>query len=203
MKDFKVFLFAVVIFVLACTSFGLCLEYTLNDISYHFTQVQDVYSIPDTAALKGAYSVFVRTRGISSSPYVILVDFTQPSSSKRLYLINESTGEIVLNSYVTHGRNSGDEYATSFSNQIGSLKSSRGVMITNGTFYGRHGEAIRLRGLERGINDNVGIRAIEIHAAGYAETGGRSWGCFGVPPEAMSQLLRLTGSGVILYAYTG
>lgn len=203
MKDFKVLIFTLLVLISSSLVFGYLVDRIGLQIVSHFTQVQDSYSIPDTAALKGAYSIFVKTRGISSSPYVILVDFTQPSSSKRLYLINESTGEIVLNSYVTHGRNSGDEYATSFSNQIGSLKSSRGVMITNGMFYGRHGEAIRLRGLERGINDNVGIRAIEIHAAGYAETGGRSWGCFGVPPEAMSQLLRLTGSGVILYAYTG
>jgi hypothetical protein len=43
-----------------------------------------------------------------------LVDFSLSSNSKRLWVINLATGDILFHSLVAHGRNTGDEFASNF-----------------------------------------------------------------------------------------
>ncbi len=76
---------------------------------------------------------------------------------------------LLFSSVVSHGKNSGDKYATSFSNEYGSYKSSLGFYLTETTYQGRNGYSLILNGLEKGINDRARERAIVVHGAAYAD----------------------------------
>jgi hypothetical protein len=134
------------------------------------------------------------------SRYLIVVDFDLPSSAKRLWIVDMQSGDVVLNTYVSHGENSGDKYATSFSNENGSHKSSLGTYKTLGTYTGHNGRSMKIRGLDR-TNSNAEKRMVVIHGAWYADKGGRSWGCFAVPHADMKKILDLIEPGTILVAY--
>ena len=156
-------------------------------------------SIPYKAYQKGvgAYQKYQ-----SKSKYIIIVDFDLPSTSKRLWIINISTKSVIYNTWVTHGEGSGEIYATSFSNQPESHKSSLGAYVTAEAYEGRHGLSRRLDGLERS-NNRARDRDIVIHGADYIGEGktGRSWGCFAVPEKEVKYIVKLVGEGTILYAY--
>jgi hypothetical protein len=114
-----------------------------------------------------------------------------------------------MNTFVAHGRNSGKEFATSFSNSVSSLKSSLGFFITKGTYFGEHGLSLRIDGIERGINDNAEKRAVVIHGADYLgenyldgnSFSGRSWGCPAVPSQLSGQIIDMIKDGTVIFIY--
>ena len=73
----------------------------------------------------------------------------------------------------------------------------------------KHGAALLLDGLDRGVNDNARSREVIIHAAPYvspefvARHGqlGRSWGCPAVPAAEMGKVVELLRDGGLLYVY--
>lgn len=144
------------------------------------------------------------------NPIVAIADFTQSSCKKRLYVIDLVKKKVIFNTYVAHGRNSGQEFAKSFSNKNSSYQSSLGFYRTLGTYHGKHGLSLRLEGLEKGINDNALQRAIVMHGADYVSerfirnTGrlGRSLGCPAVSIEDHEQLIRLMEKGAGLFLYS-
>ncbi len=97
-----------------------------------------------------------------------LIDFSKPSTEKRLYVLDMKNKKLLYTSVVSHGKNSGGNYATSFSNKNGSYKSSLGFYLTENTYQGRNGYSLVLNGLEKGINDQAKQRAIVMHGAAYA-----------------------------------
>lgn len=99
------------------------------------------------------------------------MDFSQSSRKKRFYLLDIKNKKLLENTYVAHGKNSGMDMAKSFSNVIGSEKSSLGFYITKGTYTGKNGFSLRMAGLDRGFNDNAEKRAIVVHGADYANAG--------------------------------
>ena len=101
---------------------------------------------------------------IPKDDIITIVDFSQPSSQKRLYVLDLENKRILFNTLVAHGRNSGTLWTKSFSNQASSLKSSPGFYVTEDTYVGSNGYSLRLNGLEKNINDNAMNRAIVIHA---------------------------------------
>ncbi len=138
-----------------------------------------------------------------------LIDFTKPSTEKRLYVVDIKNKKLLFVSYVSHGRNSGNNYATSFSNKNGSYKSSLGFYLTENTYQGKNGYSLILNGLEKNINDKARERAIVIHGAPYANPSviksagrlGRSLGCPALP-EAMSKpIIDTIKGGSLLYIY--
>lgn len=140
---------------------------------------------------------------------ITLIDFTQPSTKKRLFIIDVKNKKLLKSSVVSHGKNSGDNYATSFSNQNGSFKSSLGFYITETTYQGKNGYSLRLDGLEEGINDNAKERAIVIHGASYANPStiesagrlGRSLGCPALPTTISKEIIDTIKDGSLLYIY--
>jgi GH24 family phage-related lysozyme (muramidase) len=153
---------------------------------------------PAFQTAKAAYSNAQQT-GISKSPYYTVVDFSKPATSPRLYVVNGKTNQIMMNSYVTQG--SGPDGQGGFSNDPNSHQSSLGTYLTGATYNGQHGPSMRVQGLDKGINDNAAARDIVVHPADYAKSGGRSWGCFGVPPEDAAKFAQLTQGGSIIHAY--
>lgn len=159
-------------------------------------------------AIKGHHRL-VERGVISKEKPLVVIDFSLPSTKKRLWVIDIETGSILFNDFVSHGRNSGDLYATSFSNQNSSYQSSLGFYLTAETYFGKHGYSLRLDGLETGINDNARERAIVIHGADYAnpdfidKTGrlGRSLGCPALPLESARGLIDLIKEKSCLFIY--
>src|ERR1043166_8643270 len=140
---------------------------------------------------------------------VAVIDYSRPSSEPRLWVFDLRTGELVNEELVAHGRNSGDNYARTFSNQPNSRASSIGLYRTAGTYDGDNGYSLRLQGLEPGFNDHAMDRAVVMHGAPYVDPKlikangriGRSWGCPAVRPEIAHTLIDELKGGQYLFAY--
>ncbi|TDB68179.1 murein L,D-transpeptidase catalytic domain family protein [Arundinibacter roseus] len=144
-----------------------------------------------------------------SRPILAIVDFSQSSRNKRLYIVDFEAKKLVLNTYVAHGRNSGNEFAQKFSNENSSYQSSLGFYRALDVYQGKHGLSLKLQGLEKNINDRALERAIVLHGADYVsesfirQTGrlGRSLGCPAVSyadHKVVIETLR-NGAGMFLY----
>lgn len=141
--------------------------------------------------------------------YLTICDFSQSSRQKRLYIVDVESGVLLVNTYVAHGKNSGAEYATKFSNTPESLQSSLGFFVTASTYYGAHGLSLRVQGVERGINDKAFERSIVIHGAAYVDAAraragmmmGRSWGCPAVPQKESAHIIETIKNGTCLFIY--
>jgi hypothetical protein len=159
-------------------------------------------------ALKGYNKL--KASGKVKSNLLTIVDFSQPSTNKRMYVIDVNAGKLVLQSVVAHGRNSGALMANSFSNEAESYKSSLGFYVTSETYQGKHGLSLRLDGLESNINDNARARAVVVHGADYAEEGfykstgylGRSFGCPAVPTKDAKKIINTIKNGSCLFLYS-
>lgn len=149
------------------------------------------------------------SRGALNNENVMAIcDFTQSSKAKRLYILDVKNFRVLMNTYVAHGRNSGLDYAESFSNSPESLQSSLGFYVTKGTYFGKHGLSLKLSGQERGFNDNAESRAVVVHGADYIGDDrlsspymGRSFGCPAVPQAQAGKVIDLLKNGTCLFIY--
>jgi hypothetical protein len=140
---------------------------------------------------------------------ITICDFSQSSKRKRLYLIDLNECKLLLNTYVAHGRNSGGEYARNFSNKPESRQSSLGFYRTKTTYYGGHGLALTIAGLEPGFNDKAERRKIVVHGSQYIGDNykrwgkfmGRSFGCPAVPMKQSKILINTIKDGSCLFIY--
>ncbi len=144
-----------------------------------------------------------------SKPVLAIADFSQSSRNKRLYVIDFSTNRVVMNTYVAHGRNSGQEFASKFSNVNSSYQSSLGFYRALNTYQGKHGLSLRLQGLEKNINDQALARAIVMHGADYVSEDfirqkgrlGLSLGCPAISQAEHESLIKLLRDGAGLFLY--
>jgi len=147
---------------------------------------------------------------LKKSDIITIIDFSQPSTRKRLYVIDLEEKEILFQSVVSHGRNTGTLWAKSFSNQTGSYKSSPGFYLTAETYMGGNGYSLRLDGLEKNINHSARRRAIVMHGAPYANEStirslgflGRSQGCPALPQSLTKPVINTIKGGSCLFIYT-
>ncbi len=158
-------------------------------------------------ALKGFYEM--KEKGFIKKDILTLIDFSLSSNTKRLWVIDLATNTILFNSLVAHGRNTGEEFANSFSNAAESFKSSLGFYATGEIYIGKHGMSLKLDGLEKGINDNARNRGIVMHAADYVSNFfikahnrlGRSQGCPALPAEFTTEIINKIKGKSCLYIY--
>jgi len=151
----------------------------------------------------------LKERGEVAKSIISICDFTQSANNKRLYVIDLSTGRLLFNTFVAHGRNTGEEFARSFSNQPSSCKSSLGFYTTKGTYNGEHGLSLKLEGRERGFNDHAADRAIVMHGADYVNDCfiqqygrlGRSLGCPSIPADLVGPVINTIKDGTCLFIY--
>lgn len=153
----------------------------------------------------------LKAEGRLENPDILtIVDFSQTSKNKRMYVIDLEKQELLHHTLVAHGRNTGDEFAKKFSNVDGSWQSSLGFYITKNTNMGASvGFSLIMEGLEKGINDNAQKRQIIVHGAEYAtenfiqRTGrlGRSFGCPAVPPKDIRPIVNAIKGGTALFIY--
>ncbi len=138
-----------------------------------------------------------------------IVDFSQPSTKKRLYIIDLDKKQLVFNTLVAHGRNTGALMAEKFSNTNSSNQSSLGFYVTAEKYIGKHGLSMRMDGMESGLNSNARERAIVVHGADYVSENfaksmgfiGRSWGCPAVNPKENTPIVNTIANGSVLFIY--
>lgn len=153
-------------------------------------------------AYKG-YQVLETRGSIRKRNVLTICDYSQSSNNKRLYVIDLFDSRLLFNTYVSHGRNSGNEFATSFSNYNNSNKSSLGFMVTGDTYSGKAGYCMRFNGMEAGINDQVKSRGIVLHGSRFVNEDilsirgaiGKSLGCPAVPLGLHSKIINAIKGG--------
>jgi hypothetical protein len=147
---------------------------------------------------------------VSNDHILSIIDFSKSSAQKRLFIIDLKSMKVLYNTYVAHGVNSGEEYASQFSNSIESNESSLGFYETANTYLGKNGYSLRLEGLESGFNDNAYEREIVMHGASYVNEKlirargyiGRSWGCPAVPQRLHKFIINKIKNGTCLFIYS-
>jgi len=150
-----------------------------------------------------------RRQNIDNKQILTVIDYSKPSSERRLWVVDLKDNKVLFNTWVAHGKNTGLVKSTSFSNQFNSLKSSIGVFETEDSYFGHDGYSLRIAGLERGINDNALRRNIVFHGASYASYQvaesrgmlGRSWGCMAVGPSTIRPLVNTIKDHTLVVAY--
>lgn len=142
---------------------------------------------------------------IRNKNYISVIDFALPSSKRRFFIIDMTTGSVFATTSA-HGKGSdvkNDGYAETFSNVNNSEASSLGVYLTAETYFGAHGLSLRLDGMSS-TNSNVRLRQVVVHGADYVQdrevTQGRSWGCPAVPMEYRDRIVGWIKGGSVIYA---
>lgn len=159
-------------------------------------------------AFDAAYTGYKKLNS-NNNPLLTVIDFSLPSTEKRMYVLDLAANEVLFVTHVAHGRNSGGNYATSFSNRHGSYQSSLGFYRTANTYNGGNGYSLVLDGLEKGINDNAKPRAVVIHGADYCSEEfinsagrlGRSFGCPALPRALNRPIIDTIKEGSLLFIY--
>lgn len=162
-------------------------------------------------ALKISLTAYQKARqqGLDDKEILTIIDYSKPSSQRRLWVIDLKTGNVLFNTWVAHGKNSGEATATSFSNNPQSLKSSIGVYLTDEEYDGHHGSSLRIQGLEPGFNNNAFKRNVVFHGAAYVGEDiarsrgmlGRSWGCMAVAFNTIKPLVNAIKDHTLVVAY--
>lgn len=196
------------------------LEKAVSEEPYVLEEKTDIYSFLNLSHLglsKEAYQFAVKgfnklkEQGqILNSSILTIIDFSQSSNNKRMYVIDLYKKALLFNTYVAHGKNTGNEFAEKFSNIPGTLQSSLGFYITENMAIGsKVGLSLILKGIEKGINDKAREREIIIHGADYATEDfikkngrlGRSFGCPSLPPDLIKPVAESIKDGTCLFIY--
>ena len=182
-------------------------ERLVNETELIYEQM-NLKGLIDFNAFEAAYVGYKKLNN-NKNNLLTIIDFNLPSTEKRMYVLDLSKKEVLYVTHVAHGRNSGGNYATSFSNKNGSYQSSLGFYRTAETYNGGNGYSLRLDGLEKGINDLARPRAVVIHGADYCNenfiksTGrlGRSFGCPALPQELNKPIINTIKDGSLIFIY--
>ena len=129
--------------------------------------------------------------------YVVIIDYSKPIDDVRLFVIDMDKSTIVLRSTVAHAYNSGITFATKFSNEMNTKKTSLGAYQTKETYYGTFGYSMRLSGLDSS-NNNAERRAIIFHSNRLMRAKW-SWGCFATPEQTNIKIINMIKNGCLVY----
>lgn len=146
---------------------------------------------------------------IQNKEYLTIIDYSMPSSEKRLWVLDLQNQKVLYYTYVAHGKNSGENYSTKFSDDPKSQESSIGVYITKNTYFGHNGNSLVLAGLDKGFNDRAEARGIVMHPAPYVDENilenygriGRSWGCPALNPQIAQPIINTIKNGSVMLVY--
>ena len=156
-----------------------------------------------------AASCAVQSGAVDAPETLTVIDYSKPSSERRLWVFDLKAKELVYEELVAHGQGSGANMATQFSNEDESHQTSLGLFVTRDTYVGKNGYSLRLDGLDRGVNDRARDRAIVMHGAPYVSEQfvkangrlGRSWGCPAISAAVAKQMIDRVKGGGLVFAY--
>lgn len=201
MKIMQQFTFAILIFLSPVVYSDSSLMNEYNTIGLNNKIEYKVFEY----ALNGFRSI----KNKSNDSIFTIIDYSKPSTESRMYIIDMKNKKLISESLVAHGKNSGGNNATAFSNTKNSKKSSLGFYKTAETYTGKHGYSLKLDGIEKSINDNARERAIVIHGAWYVSEDfinkhgrlGRSWGCPALPLKTNRKIINTIKNGSYIFIY--
>ena len=184
-------------------------DQTVNPGESVVKEYVDCFSVVSEDAMKYALSGYAELNNegkISKKDIITIVDFSKPSTEERMFVINLKTKQVIAKSLCAHGRNSGENWAETFSNNSESYQSSLGFFIASETYDGKHGYSLKLDGQETGFNDKARDRGVVIHGADYVSkqfiaSTGRSQGCPALPLEKYEKIISLIKGGSCLFIY--
>jgi hypothetical protein len=138
-----------------------------------------------------------------------LIDYSKPSTEPRLWVLDLKNGETLFSELVAHGKNTGDNLATEFSDALNSHQSSLGLFVARDSYVGSNGYSLRLDGLEPGFNGRARERAIVMHGAPYVDGAmaakqgrlGRSWGCPAIREAVARNIIDTVRGGGVIFSY--
>lgn len=150
-----------------------------------------------------------KTMGVAQKSILTIIDYSLPSSEKRMWVVDMKNNKVMFHTHVAHGSGSGGNVAQKFSDVPGSYQTSLGVFVTGNTYQGKHGTSLELHGLEKGINGNALSRRIVIHGANYVNEGivkqkgrlGRSWGCPALSEKMAQPIIQTIKNGSLVFSY--
>ena len=182
-------------------------ESMIDDL-YQSLQETELKSEVFCYALQGFLSLNAEGM-VKQDSLLSIIDYSLPSSVERLFIIDLKNRKLLCKSLVAHGRNSGEELSTCFSNNPQSHKSSLGFYITGDAYLGAHGYSLQINGIDTGYNDRARARSIVIHGASYVSCEyitrygrlGRSFGCPALPPGRNKVIIDLIKEGSVLFGY--
>ena len=151
----------------------------------------------------------VSTGALQAPPTLTVIDYSRPSIEPRLWVFDLKTHRLLFRELVAHGRNTGENMATRFSDSADSHQSSLGLFVTADTYVGANGYSLRLDGLEPGFNGRARERAIVMHGAPYVDAKlatsqgrlGRSWGCPALREAVARDLIDTIQGGGVVFSY--
>ena len=151
----------------------------------------------------------VRSGAVANPATLTVIDYSRPSTEKRLWVYDLRSHELLYEELVAHGQGSGGAMATRFSNEPETHATSLGLFVTDDTYVGKNGYSLRLDGLDRGFNDRARDRAIVMHGAPYVSAEfaraqgrlGRSWGCPALRDAVARDVIDLVKGGGLVFAY--
>ncbi|MDT0677812.1 murein L,D-transpeptidase catalytic domain family protein [Autumnicola musiva] len=157
--------------------------------------------------MKGYFKL--EKEGAVTKKILTIVDFDLSSKKKRMWILDMENQKVLFNTYTSHGKNTGGEFANSFSNTVNSLQSSLGFYVTGETYYGKNGLSLFIDGKEKGFNSNARKRYVVIHGADYATSAfikkygrlGRSYGCPAVPNSLAKKLINTIKGESVVYIH--
>ncbi|HAG53615.1 MAG TPA: peptidase [Alphaproteobacteria bacterium] len=186
--------------------YGMNLPRKKSDSSLELYHKLDLKDKLNYRVFAKAYDSF---KSHSKIDILTVIDYTKPSSEKRLFVLDMKIHKLVFNTWVAHGTNSGGKFAENFSNVKSSRQTSLGVFITAETYYGKNGYSLKLDGKTPGVNDKARERYIVIHGADYASKPfldkygvlGTSWGCPALPVDLAKNVINTIKGGSVIYAH--
>ncbi|PIS11679.1 MAG: hypothetical protein COT73_02675 [Bdellovibrio sp. CG10_big_fil_rev_8_21_14_0_10_47_8] len=185
-----------------------------NQILAQFNHLDPQHVVPTQALMQALLYWHANQDRITNKKSLTVIDFTQHSSKKRLYLIDLQSG-MVTATWAAHGSGSdknADGFAEQFSNVDGSHASSLGFFYAAELYYSYtyKSNALRLDGLSQ-TNSLARSRAIVIHSANYVSESwlnqygkmGRSYGCPALDQKIKDFVINKITGGSLLYIWAG
>lgn len=175
--------------------------------SYGHIGVKDLFFKPYKLALQGYFKMLAAGE-LQNPEYLTVVDMTKSANVERMYIIDTESWQVVHKSLVSHGMNTGEEFAQHFSNTESSHQSSLGFYKTAEVYNGKHEKSLKLDGLEL-FNSNARDRGVVVHAADYVSHDyvksngrlGRSYGCPALPFDQYDKVIDMIKDGSCFFIY--
>jgi L,D-transpeptidase catalytic domain len=157
----------------------------------------------------GAATCALNSGAVDHPRTLTIIDYSKPSTAKRFWVYDLASRQLLYEELVAHGQGSGANFATQFSNEDETHRSSLGLFVTDDTYVGRNGYSLRLNGLDAGFNDRARARAIVMHGAPYVNQDfiaaqgrlGRSWGCPALREGVAREVIDRVKGGDLVFAY--
>lgn len=188
----------------------LSVEEEINQLYTLFSEKNT--SMPNLQSFKNGMLGYYKLadQDLVKKEILTIIDFTLSSKQKRMWVLDMANNKVLLHSVVSHGKNTGGEFATNFSNTVNSLQSSLGFYVTGETYIGGNGLSLFIDGMEEEFNSKARERYVVIHGADYANPEsisnrgmlGRSYGCPAVPTALTKEFIDTIKGNSVLYIHS-